>query len=176
MSRCGGVGPPAAPAFWAAFGDPASHDQRGRAGATGKDCDHAARAPAASFAAGRGAPEGSTARVARHRHCVQRVWLPGGSACTMPYPARPGVRCFPGAFVMRLSGGGGARSWRGHRRRDRARILLVSSRWRLRPAGGEGERRPLWQSHKRSASGAVGLGLFGRRPQRGLRALRRRIE
>ena len=46
------VSEPSAPAFWSAFGDPASHEQRGRSVGSGKGCDRAARAPAASFRAG----------------------------------------------------------------------------------------------------------------------------
>jgi len=50
---------------------------------------------AACLVAGRGAPDRLTARVARHRHCATRVELPGGSAGTMPCPARPGERQWP---------------------------------------------------------------------------------
>ena len=47
--------------------------------------------------------------VARHRHCAQRVWSPGGSTCTMPCPARPAERVAPaclGAAGVLVSGTG----------------------------------------------------------------------
>ena len=55
-----------------------------------KDCDHADGTPAASFVAGKAAPERFTARVARHDivRCAARCrWAHAG---TMSSPARPG--------------------------------------------------------------------------------------
>jgi len=57
-----------------------------------RDCDRADRTPAASLVAWRDAPERSTARVARQRHCVDRAALPDGRSGTMACPARLGVR------------------------------------------------------------------------------------
>jgi len=89
---------PGAPAFWSAFGGPASHHRRGRAGANGEGCDPADVAPAASLVAWTAAPGRSAARVARQRHCVEPTTLPEGCCGTMACPARPGERCFPRAF------------------------------------------------------------------------------
>ena len=53
------------PAFWSAFGVPASHEQCDRSVGSGKGCDRAARAPAASFVAAAADPE------------TRFPWLPG---------------------------------------------------------------------------------------------------
>jgi len=55
-----------------------------------KVCDHAARAPAASYRAGTDAPDRPAARVARQRHCVDHAAWPEGRSGTMACPARPG--------------------------------------------------------------------------------------
>ena len=53
-------------------------------------CDRADGTPAASSRAGTAAPERSSARVARQRHCVEPTAVPEGRSGTMACPARPG--------------------------------------------------------------------------------------
>ena len=60
-------------------------------------------------------------------YCARRAAVPGGSSGTIECPARPGGAVSPRPFIMRFSGGGGARSWgrsdlsRRSRRRSRKR-------------------------------------------------------
>ncbi len=68
---------PSAPAFWAAFGGPASHGQRGHSGGDWMDGDHAARAPAASFLSGTKAKSWRERINSFERTCrLKRFWDP----------------------------------------------------------------------------------------------------
>ena len=88
------------PAFWSVFGDPASHNQRGRSVVAGRASTTLIERAAASFVAGRidleALPEG-----ARQRHCAKRVAVPDSGSCTIACPAPRRTRSL--RVLMRLT-------------------------------------------------------------------------
>ena len=83
-----------------------------------KMCDHAARASGGLLPSRGSRPGASLPWSARRHYCARRAALPDGRSGTIERPARPGGAPFSSSFIVRLSGGGGARSWLGRRRRD----------------------------------------------------------